>query len=122
MSVHISSGHETFRNRRSYCIFFYLCTLRHDPTFDKSKLPSMKDMTAGQRCAARWCQGSQDHKNGTLKIVPAVVDGPWVVKSVVGSKPAIIGNKLPGKHATDLITSTAVLVKRCLTLVRLCHQ
>jgi hypothetical protein len=24
-----------------------------------------------------------------------VVDGPWVVKSVVGSKPAIIGNKLP---------------------------
>jgi hypothetical protein len=26
---------------------------------------------------------------------PSVVEGPWVVKSVVGGKPAIIGTKLP---------------------------
>ncbi|KAL3925503.1 MAG: hypothetical protein SGILL_000370 [Bacillariaceae sp.] len=68
---------------------------RYDPDFDKSKLPSMKSMTPAQRCVARWCQGTDKHKDETLKIVPAVVDGPWVVKSVVGSKPAIIGNKLP---------------------------
>ncbi|KAG7348208.1 DUF1336 domain containing protein [Nitzschia inconspicua] len=67
----------------------------HDPAYDKSNLPSTKDMTPSQRCVARWCQGSQDYKNKTLKIVPTVVDGPWVVRSTVGSKPAIIGNKLP---------------------------
>jgi hypothetical protein len=38
---------------------------------------------------------SSEVKNKTLKIVPSVVQGPWVVKSVVGGKPAIIGNKLP---------------------------
>lgn len=55
----------------------------------------MDKMTPGQRCAARFFMGSQEHKNKTLKLVPSVVEGPWVVKSVVGGKPAIIGNKLP---------------------------
>jgi hypothetical protein len=67
----------------------------HEPDFDKSTLPSMDEMNSGDRCAARFLQGSEEHKNSTLKIVPVVVEGPWVVKSVVGGKPAIIGNKLP---------------------------
>ena len=68
---------------------------QYEPGFDKSKLPSLKSFTPGERCAARFLQGSQEHKNTTLKIVPVVVEGPWVVKSVVGGKPAIIGTKLP---------------------------
>ena len=36
-----------------------------------------------------------NNKDETLKIVPVVVEGPWVVKSVVGGKPAILGTKLP---------------------------
>mmetsp|Transcript_26426 Transcript_26426/g.62915 ORF Transcript_26426/g.62915 Transcript_26426/m.62915 type:complete len:763 (-) Transcript_26426:94-2382(-) len=67
----------------------------YEPDFDKSTLPSMDDMTPGERCAARFLMGSMEHKNKTLKLVPIVVEGPWVVKSVVGGKPAIIGNKLP---------------------------
>lgn len=67
----------------------------YEPDFDKSSLPSMDDMTPGERCAARFLMGSLEHKNKTLKLVPIVVEGPWVVKSVVGGKPAIIGNKLP---------------------------
>jgi hypothetical protein len=63
----------------------------HDPNFDKSTLPSMDEFTASQRCVARFLQGSVKHKNSTLKIVATVVEGPWVVKSVVGGKPAIIG-------------------------------
>ncbi|CAJ1951866.1 unnamed protein product [Cylindrotheca closterium] len=67
----------------------------HDPDFDESALPSMDDFSASDRCVARFLQGSVNHKNTTLKIVPSVVEGPWVVKSVVGGKPAIIGNKMP---------------------------
>ena len=67
----------------------------YEQDFDKSKLPSLENMSSSDRCVARWLQGSNDHKNSTLKIVPSVVEGPWVVKSVVGGKPAIIGNKLP---------------------------
>lgn len=39
--------------------------------------------------------GDKKHKDQTLKIFPGVVQGPWVVKSVIGGKPAIIGTKLP---------------------------
>jgi len=67
----------------------------HDLDFDKSTLPSMYSLSASDRCVARFLQGPIQHKNTTLKIVPSVVEGPWVVKSVVGGKPAIIGNKMP---------------------------
>lgn len=63
----------------------------HDPDFDMSTLPSLDDMNPTDRCVARFLQESQQHKNENLKIVPSVVEGPWVVKSVVGAKPAIIG-------------------------------
>ena len=63
--------------------------------YGKSKLPSMNGLSAPDRCVARFLQGSVEHKNATLKIVPVVVEGPWVVQSVVGGKPALIGNKLP---------------------------
>jgi len=67
----------------------------HDLDFDKSTLSSMDNMTSGQRCVARFCQISPEEKDKILKIVPAVADGPWVVKSVVGNKPAILGTKMP---------------------------
>lgn len=51
--------------------------------------------TPAQRTLARWLQHSPQERNNLLKIVPSVVDGPWVVKSVVGGKPALIGQKLP---------------------------
>lgn len=67
----------------------------YEPDFDKSTLPDMESMTPGQRTACRFLMNDLDHKNKTLKIVPVVVDGPWIVKSVVGGKPALIGTKLP---------------------------
>jgi len=67
----------------------------HDPDFDESTLSTMNTMTSGQRCAARFCQSSSEKKDKVLKIVPGVADGPWVVKSVVGNKPAILGTKMP---------------------------
>jgi hypothetical protein len=39
--------------------------------------------------------GTQQHKDKVWKIVPVVVEGPWIVKQAVGGKPAIIGTKLP---------------------------
>lgn len=70
----------------------------HEEGFDASGLPSMEDMTPSDRCVARFCQDPEAEKNKKLKIVPVVVQGPWVVKSVVTGKPAIIGNKLPVRY------------------------
>ena len=68
---------------------------QYEEGFDKSKLPSLNKMTPADRTVSRFLMGSADHKNQTLKIVPVVVDGPWVVKQVVGGKPAILGTKVP---------------------------
>jgi hypothetical protein len=58
-------------------------------------MQGLNDMTAVERCAARFLMKDQNHKNQTFKIIPYVVNGPWVVRQVVGGKPALIGNKLP---------------------------
>ena len=67
---------------------------RYEYDFD-GNVPDTTKMSAGERCVCRFLESDQETKNKTLKIVPVVVEGPWVVKSVVGGKPAIIGNKLP---------------------------
>jgi hypothetical protein len=75
---------------------------RYDPAAVHSNhsLHSLEiGMTPAERCVGRFLLGDDDHKKQTLKILPRVADGPWVVKSVVGNaKPAIIGNKLPVKY------------------------
>lgn len=103
----------------------------HDPDFDKTTLSSTDSMTPSQRCVSRYCQSSSEEKDHLLKIIPGVVDGPWVVKSVVGSKPAIIGTKMPvgyvyqkeedGKAMylemdLDIVASSAA--RGCLSVVR----
>lgn len=55
--------------------------------------------TPAQRLFAQWlgCRDN-DQRNRHLKILPAVVEGPWVVQTVVGGKPALIGTKLPVRY------------------------
>jgi len=69
----------------------------HDPDFDATKenLPSLASMTPGDRTLCRFLSGTQQHKDEVWKIVPVVVEGPWIVKQAVGGKPAIVGTKLP---------------------------
>lgn len=68
---------------------------RYDELSPKRELPSLDDMSPGQRSMCRFLLNDDAGRNKTLKIVPIVVEGPWICKSVVGGKPAIIGNKLP---------------------------
>lgn len=73
----------------------------YESDFDASKLPSTKNMSPGQKATCRFFRNDMATKNKTLKIVPVVVKGPWVVRHVVGGKPAIIGNKLPINYLYD---------------------
>lgn len=83
-------------------------------------LPPLDQMSAADRTVSRWLMNDDDYKNKRIKIVPVVVDGPWVVVSacrvatirsfrgdvslspvscpqrqVCGGKPAIVGTKMP---------------------------
>jgi len=49
-----------------------------------------------------FLEGTDEFRDRKLKIVPRVVDGPWVVQQAVGSRPAIIGTKIKQNYySTD---------------------
>lgn len=60
--------------------------------------PSLDHLSPGDRTLAKWIMGSADYKNQRLKLIPIVVEGPWVVRNLVTGKPAIIGTKLPVQY------------------------
>ncbi|KAL7571946.1 hypothetical protein ACA910_006576 [Epithemia clementina (nom. ined.)] len=78
----------------------------------KKKLEAaLTSMTPGERCLCRFLMNKNDYKNACLKIIPIVVKGPWVVRSVVGGKPALIGNKVPVNYVygpADAATNKAM--------------
>ena len=45
--------------------------------------------------------GDDGFRNGRLKIIPNVVEGPWIAKKACGSTPAIIGKKLTTTYSED---------------------
>lgn len=58
-------------------------------------LPSMEGMSPGEQAMCNFLLSDSEEKDEVWKIVPVIVQGPWVVKKVVGGKPAIIGTKMP---------------------------
>ena len=64
----------------------------------KSLDDTLASMSAPDRAVGRFMMNDEKYKNESLKILPVVIDGPWVVRQVVGGKPAIIGNRLPVKY------------------------
>ena len=71
---------------------------RYCPSSPSAPPPSMDGMTPHEICTCRFLMGDDDHKCNTLKIIPSVVKGPWIVKKVVEGKPAIVGSKMPTKY------------------------
>ncbi|KAF4678234.1 hypothetical protein FOL47_003296 [Perkinsus chesapeaki] len=48
----------------------------------------------------RFLGMDDEERNGRLKVIPSVAEGPWIVKKAVGQTPAIIGRKLTTTHFT----------------------
>eukprot|EP00580_Thalassiosira_gravida_P012277 CAMPEP_0201632194 /NCGR_PEP_ID=MMETSP0493-20130528/5914_1 /ASSEMBLY_ACC=CAM_ASM_000838 /TAXON_ID=420259 /ORGANISM="Thalassiosira gravida, Strain GMp14c1" /LENGTH=416 /DNA_ID=CAMNT_0048103667 /DNA_START=98 /DNA_END=1348 /DNA_ORIENTATION=- len=63
---------------------------------DLSKpLPSTSNMPPGDRALCDFFLSDSHEKDAVWKIVPVVAQGPWMVKKVVGGKPAILGKQMP---------------------------
>lgn len=62
---------------------------------DNQTKPNLDNVSPGERAFANWIMGDDEYKNQRLKLIPIVVEGPWVVRNLVTGKPAIIGTKLP---------------------------
>lgn len=56
----------------------------------------------------KFVQGDQQYRDRTLKLLPIVIDGPWIVKKAVGpgNSPAVIGRDLPLQYYFTEPTAT----------------
>jgi hypothetical protein len=65
----------------------------------------------------RFLEGSDELRSNTVKVIPKVTEGPWLVRKAVGQTPAILGRKLkcayheePGRFFEaeyDVLSTTA---------------
>ncbi|KAL3811751.1 hypothetical protein ACHAXA_005721 [Cyclostephanos tholiformis] len=61
-------------------------------------VPPLEEMPANiVNVWTKFIKGDQQYRDGKLKLLPVVVDGPWIVKKAVGpgTSPAMIGRDLP---------------------------
>ena len=56
--------------------------------------PAAAKPSAGGRLLARFVAGTDAFRSARLKILPSVAEGPWLVKTGVGNRPAILGKSL----------------------------
>lgn len=80
----------------------YLKARYGDPSVNRKELEAkLETMSPSDRCTARFFLAEDEQKNKVLKIIPSVVEGPWVAKSVIGGKPALIANKMPTNYVYE---------------------
>jgi hypothetical protein len=81
----------------------------------------------------RFCNGDQEYRDARLKLLPVVVEGPWIVKAAVGpgKSPALLGKVIPlqyffrdrdltrkGVYEVDVIITASSIAKGILSVVR----
>jgi len=49
-----------------------------------------------------FLEGDTAYRNTVLKFIPRIIAGPWMVKKMVGTTPAIIGQKLPVSYSGSI--------------------
>ena len=82
-----------------------------------------------RRVWTKFIQGDQQYRDARLKILPIVVEGPWIVKTAVGpgTAPALLGKVIPlqyyfrneqGLYEVDVIITASRIAKGILSVVK----
>jgi hypothetical protein len=53
---------------------------------------------ASEKLWNSFLNGDKQFKNKTLKFIPKILVGPWALKKLVGTQPAMIGQKIPTEY------------------------
>lgn len=72
-------------------------------------IPPIDEMPANiAKLWTEFIKGDQQFRDGKLKLLPVVVDGPWIVKKAVGpgTSPAMVGRDLPLQYYFTEPTAT----------------
>jgi hypothetical protein len=81
----------------------------------------------------KFIKGDQQYRDGKLKLLPVVVEGPWIVKKAVGpgTSPAMVGRDLPlqyyftepsgdqkGVYEVDILVTASRIARGILNVVK----
>ncbi|RHY31354.1 hypothetical protein DYB32_004919 [Aphanomyces invadans] len=74
-----------------------------------------------------FMDGTDEFRNARLKLIPRVVEGPWMIRKAVGSKPFILANALEvqwfrGKNYLEAVVdvSSDSIAKKVTSMCRMC--
>jgi hypothetical protein len=99
--------------------------------FEIPPLPSFPDKL--RTVWSKFLKGDQQYRDARLKLLPVVVDGPWIVKTAVGpgKSPALLGKVIPiqyyfrdpdrntkGLYEVDVIITASTIAKGILSVVK----
>lgn len=73
--------------------YFY----RPDGQHGRACNESRKDIKS-EKLWNEFLKGDEKFRNSTLKFIPQVIVGPWALKKLVGTQPAMIGKKIPTSY------------------------
>lgn len=69
--------------------------------FKKSKCDWIQKNCPEKILIEKFLQGSDEFRGQTVKVIPKVTEGPWLVRKAVGQTPAILGKKLKCNYHED---------------------
>ena len=82
-----------------------------------------------RKCRAlfrRFVEGDDKFRNERFKLIPRVVEGPWIVQRAVGAQPALLGQKLtqryfrgPDYFEVDVHVDSSVIASQ---ITRMCRN
>lgn len=97
-------------------------------------VPPIEEMPANiANVWKKFVKGDQQYRDGKLKLLPVVVDGPWIVKKAVGpgTSPAMVGRDLPlqyyfteptatekGVYEVDVLVTASRIARGILNVVK----
>ncbi|KAG7390587.1 hypothetical protein PHYPSEUDO_007527 [Phytophthora pseudosyringae] len=62
--------------------------------FARTRSASAEEPTAADKLWERFLKSNDAFRNSRFKLIPTIVDGPWVIRKSVGSTPCIIGKAI----------------------------
>jgi len=65
------------------------------PTADDGPFSTKHANSPSEKAWRSFMKGDTEYRNKRLKLIPRVCAGPWMIKKMIGSTPALIGTKLP---------------------------
>ena len=87
------------------------------------------DLLKQRKMLSKFCAATDTVRDETMKIIPKIVEGPWVAKHALGSKPALLGRAVTSEYHSgegwfemDIDVSSSSAASGVLRIMKSCSK